>query len=87
MAAYLYEVINPILHPVAARAGDVLAVRPGHATRPLLVFRFVDGRWMAVTAGPPNYGALLVREDEGFIRQIFASVSLPLSAHPQTQTA
>jgi hypothetical protein len=46
------------MHPVAARAGDVLCVRPGTAV-PIAVVRLVRGVWAVVRIGPPNYGALL----------------------------
>jgi len=87
MSAYLYEVIDPITHPVPAKARDIIAVRPGHATRPVVVFRCVGGAWLPVTMGPPNYGALLVREDDGFIRQIYAASAVPLAAHPLSRLA
>jgi hypothetical protein len=87
MSAYLYEVIDPITHPVPARTGDILAVRPGHPTRPIVVFRMVAGEWTPVTVGPPNFGALLVREDDGVIQQIFSSFSQPLAAHPALRSA
>lgn len=87
MTAYLFEVISPIVHPVAAKSGDIIAVRPGHGDRPVVVFRSIRGAWTPVTIGPPNYGAFIVREDEGFIRQIFASPSVPLALHPLVRTA
>lgn len=87
MATYLYDVVSPILHPVAAKSGDIVAVRPGHPTRPVVVFQCIGDQWVPVAKGPPNCGAFLVREDEGFIRQIFASPSVPLAAHPLVQTA
>lgn len=57
-AAYLFDVVSPIMHPVPARAGDVLCIRPGTAV-PIAVVRCVRGTWTVVRIGPPNYGALL----------------------------
>lgn len=49
----------PIVHPVPARAGDVLVVRPGDPAVPIAVVRQgADGRWRGVRRGPPNFGAL-----------------------------
>lgn len=86
--AYLYEVLSPILHPVPARTGDLLAVRPGHATHPVVVLRRVGGRWSPVDIGPPNYGAILLREDEGALTPVYASdAQRPLAAHPAVRSA
>lgn len=86
-SAYLYDVLHPILHPVPARVGDVIAVRPGHPTHPVLVFRQQSGAWVPVADGPPNYGALVLREDDGVIRSIFSSGALPLAQHPLAESA
>lgn len=86
--AYLYDVTSPILHPVPARVGDLLAVRPGHPTHPVVVLRKVGGRWSPVDIGPPNYGAILLRETEGALTPVFASVTgLPLAEHPVVRSA
>ncbi len=65
-AAYLFDVIAPIIHPAPARAGDVLVVRPGTAV-PLAVVRRIRGEWTVVHVGPPNYGALLIPLCDGII--------------------
>lgn len=83
---YRFVVCAPMLHPVAARVGDVLVVRPGHAERPLVVTRCTEGEWRAIRIGPPNYGALLVREDEGVIRQLIPG-GASLATHPLVQSA
>lgn len=56
--AFFFDVLDPILHPVAARAGDVIVVRPGTPI-PVAVMRRVGTSWRLVRKGPPNYGALL----------------------------
>lgn len=71
-ACYTYEVLVAMIHPVRAKPGDLLRVRPGHRTAPIRVWRRVRGRWRAIRTGPPNYGALLVRADEQVIRQLTA---------------
>lgn len=65
-AAYLFDVVSPILHPVAAREGDVLVVRPGTAV-PLAVVRKKGAGWECIRTGPPNYGALLLPLLDGAI--------------------
>ncbi len=81
---YRFLVLSPILHPVPAKAGDVLVVRPGHATRPIAVVRHENSEWIFVRSGPPNYGALLCREDDGVIIELS---SASLAAHPLVQSA
>lgn len=83
---YRYVVCSPILHPVAARTGDVLIVRPGHPTHPIVVIRRVAGAWEPVRIGPPNYGALLVQEDEGAITPLLRSAP-SLAADPFVRSA
>lgn len=78
MICFTYEVLLPMVHPVLARPGDILRVRPGHPVAPLRVWRYRGGRWCAVRTGPPNYGALLVREDDSVIRQLTAAGVLAL---------
>lgn len=88
MLAYVYDVHCHMLHPVRARPGDMLVVRPGHPTRPIVVSRMIDGCMRPVAGGPPNYGALLVLEDDGVIRlHPGARVAVPLSEHPLIQSA
>ena len=85
-ATYRYLVLSPILHPVAARDGDVLIVRPGHADRPIVVVREIAGAWRPIRVGPPNFGALIVREDDGFIYDLSGSPS-SIADHPVLQIA
>lgn len=85
---YVYDVNCHMLHPVMAREGDVLVVRPGHPTRPIVVSRMIDGLMRPVLIGPPNYGALLLLEDEGVISpNPDVPVALPLGRHPAVRTA
>lgn len=63
---YVFDVVSPILHPVAARVGDVIVVRVG-APVALAVVRSVRGAWQVVRVGPPNYGALLIPLTDGAI--------------------
>lgn len=67
-----YEVLVSMVHPVRASVGDILRVRPGHDVAPIRVWRYVAGRWVAIADGPPNYGAILLREDEAIIRELTA---------------
>lgn len=62
-----FDVRSPLLHPVAARTGDALVVRPGHPTAPLVVIRRVRGRWTGIAIGPANYGALAGLLADGII--------------------
>ena len=58
MPAALLTVLAPILHPIAARAGDVLAWYPA---RDIAVLRLKGPRWVVVRAlGFDNAGALAV---------------------------
>lgn len=82
---YVYDVLVPMLHPVRARVGDRLVVRPGHPDRPVVVVRREGDGWVPVVIGPPNFGALIGLELDGVIRERL-HVS-PLSAHPLAQTA
>lgn len=90
ISTYLYYVQLAIVHPVPAREGDIIAVRPGHATHPIVVTREVNGRCVMVAVGPPNYGAILghVECDVPALIQIFSSAaSMPLAAHPAVRSA
>jgi len=66
MTTYLYDVAVDMIHPVQAKPGDRLVVRPGHA-RPIVVVRKMKGQWAPVRIGPPNFGALILQEDDGVI--------------------
>jgi hypothetical protein len=58
-----------MLYPVRARAGDVLVVRPGHATRAVVVMRDEGAAgWQPVVVASPDYGALVALEGAGVIR-------------------
>lgn len=74
---YVFDVVVDMLHPVRARAGQVLVVRPGTA-QPMLVVR--HGTTDVIREGPPNYGALLVLLDEGVIRERTVGARAALSA-------
>ncbi len=65
-AAYVFEVVGAFIHPVPARVGDVVVVRPG-APVPIAVVRRVRGTWTVVHVGPPNYGALLIPLCDGLL--------------------
>jgi hypothetical protein len=58
--------VGLFIHPVPARTGDVLVVRPGTEV-PIAVVRLVRGRWTVVHVGPPNYGALLIPLCDGLL--------------------
>jgi hypothetical protein len=62
----LFDVTGSFIHPVPARTGDVLVVRPGTAV-PIAVVRLVRGQWAVVHVGPPNYGALLIPLCDGLL--------------------
>jgi hypothetical protein len=65
-AAYVFDVIEPFIHPIPARTGDVLVVRPGTAV-PIAVVRKIRQVWTVVHVGPPNYGALLIPICDGLL--------------------
>lgn len=85
MLPYVYDVVVDLLHPVRARVGDRLVVRPGHPERPVVVVRRDGTEWHPVVIGPPNYGALIGLELDGVIRERL-NVS-PLAAHPLVRSA
>jgi hypothetical protein len=64
---YVYDVLVAMMHPVRARVGDRLVVRPGHPERPVVVVRRAGDEWVPVVVGPPNYGALIGLELDGVI--------------------
>jgi hypothetical protein len=80
MEPYVYDVHVELLHPVRAKPGDRLIVRPGHE-RPMVVVRRVGDGWRGVRVGPPNYGAVIGLCDDGALTQIHP-LYLPLSADP-----
>lgn len=84
--AYRYLVLSPVVHPVAAREGDVLVVRPGHPTRPIAVVRFLFGAWQFVRSGPPNYGAIVGLELDGVLATLAFSAP-SLAEHPLARSA
>lgn len=86
MVSYLYAVNVEMIHPVRARPGDALVVRPGHVERPVVVVRERAGRWEPVEIGPPNYGAILGLAEDGAITQTFPAY-LTLRAHLASQLA
>lgn len=81
-----YVVASPLLHPVAARVGDVIVVRPGHETHPIAVVRRIADEWTLIRVGPPNYGAIILREAEGALIQLTASSS-SLAGHTLLRSA
>jgi hypothetical protein len=56
--AELFDVRSPIIGPFAARAGDRLVVRPGHAERPVVVVRHGADGWYPVVIGQPDYATI-----------------------------
>lgn len=84
--AFHFLVLCPILHPVAARNGEMLVVRPGHPDRPIVVMHLTSDGWRPVRVGPPNYGAVICREDDGVIRSLDGASS-SLASHPLVQSA
>ena len=86
MIPYVYDVLLGMLHPVAAAPGDLIIVRPGHPTHAVAVVRPIAGVWQLIRLGPPNYGALLMREEQGIIRQRYP-VSASLAEHPLLRSA
>jgi hypothetical protein len=69
MRPYLFDVLLPMIHPVRAVPGDVIAVRPGHPHHPVAVVRWSGGAWTLVRVGPPNYGALLIPLLDGVLAE------------------
>lgn len=86
MLPYVYDVHVEMLHPVRAKPGHRLVVRPGHPKRPVVVVQRAGDDWEPVRLGPPNYGALIAHEEAGVISQchpVYAS----LAEHPAVQSA
>lgn len=84
MIPYVYEVHVEMLHPVRAKPGDRLVVRPGNTDAPLFVSRNVGGTWTCVHVGPPNFGAVIGLESDGVLTQLYPQY-LPLSSDPAIQ--
>jgi hypothetical protein len=82
---YVFDVEVAMMHPLRARAGDVLVVRPGHPERPVVVVRRDSDGWRPVVVGPPNYGALVGLEIDGVIRA--RAYPLALAQHPLARSA
>ncbi len=81
MIAFVYDVHVEMLHPVRARPGCRLVVRPGHPERPVVVVQRTADGWAPVRLGPPNYGALVGLETDGAIT-LLAPSAASLDAHP-----
>lgn len=80
MLPFLFSVQLPLIHPVRACPGDVLAVLPGHPTHAVCVMRPRAGAWQLVRVGPPNYGALLIPLLDGVIVERSPGAARLLSA-------
>jgi hypothetical protein len=76
-ATFVFDVVENIVHPVVARAGQVLVVRPG-TSEPILVVQ--RGTAHVIREGPPNYGALLGLLESGVIRERSSSARQAISA-------
>ena len=86
MEPYVYDVHVEMLHPVRAKPGHRLVVRPGHAERPILVMERTPDGWKPLRIGPPNFGTIVSLCDDGALSQrhpVYAS----LAQHPAVQTA
>jgi hypothetical protein len=66
---YLLDVHLPMIHPVRAMPGDVIAVRPGHPHYPVCVVRPEGTDWALVRVAAPNYGALLIPLRDGVLSE------------------
>ena len=64
MLTFVYDVVVDMLHPVRARAGQVLVWRPG-TDQPILVV--MRGTTETLRDGPQNINALRVLLDEGVL--------------------
>lgn len=82
MIPYVYDIHVEMLHPVRAKPGDRLVVRPGHAVAPIFVSRKINGAWTCVHVGPPNYGAIVGLESDGALTQLYPKY-VPLSSDPE----
>lgn len=86
MSPYVYDVLVHMMFPVRALAGDRLVVAPGHPDVPVAVVRFDGVEWRRVRVGPPNYGGIILQEDNKVIR-LRVEASVALAAHPLVETA
>jgi hypothetical protein len=66
---WLLDVVVPLIHPVRAVPGDIIAVSPGHPTHAVVVVRRARDGWQLVRVGPPNYGALLTPLIDGVLSE------------------
>lgn len=80
MLPYLLDVVVPLIHPVRAVPGDVIAVTPGHPTHAVVVVRWSRGHWQLLRVGPPNYGALLTPLIDGVLAERTPGVRRVLTA-------
>jgi hypothetical protein len=80
MLPYLLDVQVPMIHPVRASPGEVIAVLPGHPTRPVAVMRRIGGTWELMRVGPPNYGALITPLLDGVLSERTPGVARILAA-------
>jgi hypothetical protein len=69
MLPYLLDVHVPMIHPVRAMPGEVIAVLPGHPTHAVMVVRGEGAAWQLLRVGPPNYGALLIPLLDGVLSE------------------
>jgi hypothetical protein len=86
MEPYVYDVHVEMMHPVRAKPGHLLIVRPGHEERPVLVMERHGSGWRPLRIGPPNFGALIGLEEDQAITlryPLYAS----LSQHPALRQA
>lgn len=63
---FVFDVAVAMLHPVLARPGEVIVVRPG-TDEPIVVVQ--RGTTRVLRKGPPNFGALLGLLEDGVIVQ------------------
>ncbi|WP_461411758.1 hypothetical protein [Gemmatimonas sp.] len=69
MEPYVYDVHVEMLHPVRAKPGHRLIVRPGHPERPVVVVRRTGNDWEPVRLGPPSFDAIAVMCRDGALSQ------------------
>jgi hypothetical protein len=80
---FVFDVLTHLLFPVRARPADMLVVRPGHPTRPIVVSRLIDGVMRPVRLGPPDYRGLVMLERAGVIRHTSEfRTAAPFERHP-----
>lgn len=78
----LYGVLLPIIRPVCARPGELIAARRWHSSRPIVVLRQMGDRWLPVEVGPPEFSALAELEADGVIVRQPADASAPWPSRP-----